>query len=116
MIKPFHVQVPIFLTAVVFCGGCTAEEAAGAMYRYKGKKAVLEPRETSGWVQTANGDIYVWVRDPAKQASMVFHELTHVAFTICELKGMAPDEELICYLVGWLKMAVGDKIFERCEQ
>lgn len=111
MIKPFHVDIPIFCTSVVLCANCTAEEACAAIYRYKKKDTVLNPEETLSWVQTYEGDVYMWVRDVSR-ASTVFHELVHVAFAICRLRGMQPDEELIAYLVGWMKIHIADKLFE----
>ena len=109
-VLPFHVDVPIFRMSVVACANCTPQEACNAIYAYEGKQTILDPRETDGWVQHHAGDVFMWVRD-LSQASLVFHELVHVAYSICEIKGMQPDEELIAYLVGWLKMEIADKLF-----
>lgn len=114
MIAPFIVDVPIFRMSVVVCANCSAQEAVDAFYQFRDCKAVLEPRNTDGWVQNFAGDAYMWVKD-TDAASFVFHELVHVAFTICELKGMTYDEELIAYLVGWLKIEVADKLFDLAE-
>ena len=59
--------------------------------------------------------MFMWVRDVGR-ASIVFHELVHVAFSICHIRGMQYDEELIAYLVGWLKIEVADRMFELAEQ
>lgn len=55
------------------------------------------------------------MKDPDNNASTVFHELVHVALGICDLRGMQRDDELVAYLVGWLKQNVADKIFETDE-
>lgn len=115
MIGPFHVDVPIFIMSVVVVGNCTAEEACAAIYDYEGKRTIAEPRESQGWVQEHNGDVFMWVRD-INRASIVFHELVHVAFSICHIRGMQYDEELIAYLVGWLKIEVADKLSDLVEQ
>ena len=111
MIKPFKVGVPIFRMSILTCANCTPSEACEAFYGYKGKHSILEPRESDAWVQIYKGDIFVWIRD-TDHASTVFHELVHVAYAICDVKGMAFDEELIAYLVGWLKLSVADKLFK----
>lgn len=110
-VPPFHVDVPIFRMSVVVCANCTPQEACAEFYAYKGKQSMLEPRESDGWVQHYAGDVFMWVRD-LERASTVFHELVHVAYSICEIKGMHPDEELIAYLVGWLKIGIADRLFE----
>jgi len=97
--------------AVIAVANCTAAEACAAIYAYEGKQTILEPRESTAWVQPHKGDVFVWVRD-LSEASVVFHELVHVAFGICSERGMLPDEELIAYLVGWLKIEVADRFFE----
>ena len=107
----FHVEVPIFLMGVVVCCDCPPQEAVDAIYDYHGHRITLEPRDCPGWVQHAGGDIYMYVKD-ADRGSIVLHELTHVAFSICEIRGMKPDEELICYLVGWLKLEVMDRLYD----
>lgn len=112
IIKPFQVEIPIFRMSVVTCANCNADKAQELFYSFKGKNSKVEARHTDGWVQHYNGDIFMWVRD-TEQASIVFHELVHTAFSICEIKGMQPDEELIAYLVGWLKIHVADVLFEK---
>lgn len=107
----FHVDVPIFQMAVVVCADCEVRTAVNMMYDYEGHRTILEPRDCPGWVQHAGGDIYMYVRDSEK-GSLILHELTHVAFSICEIRGMSYDEELICYLVGWLKLNVLDRMCE----
>lgn len=106
----FHVNVPIFDMAVVFCGDCPAEEANNAFYDYEGTRAKIQFEDTNrGSVTDCNGDVYCWVKN-TDWCSTIFHEMVHVAFSICEVKGMEPDEELIAYLVGWLKINVVERI------
>lgn len=110
-------DIPIFNRSVVVCFGCSAEEASHLCYMCKG--AGGEPvgakveftSIANGGVRDWGGDVYVWIKDPV-YASIVFHELVHVAFTVCQICGMREDEELIAYLVQWLKVNVADKIFE----
>ena len=112
IVNPFHIDVPIFRMSVVACANCSPQEACSEFYKYLDKQTILDPRESDGWVQHYAGDVFMWVRD-LSQASLVFHELVHVAYSICEIKGMSPDEELIAYLVGWLKLEIADKLFEQ---
>jgi len=111
MIHPFHIDVPMFRMAVCVCADCTSQEAVDAFYDYEGKRTILDATGSTAWVQYAGGDVFMWVSDTS-EASVVFHELVHVAFGICSTRGMEPDEELIAYLVGWLKIEVADKLFE----
>lgn len=107
----FGVEIPIFLMHVIFIGDCSAEEAAELAYNYEdGHAHVGFSQCGDGGVRVDKGDIYCWVKDTSK-ASFVFHELVHVAFSICEEKGIIADEELIAYLMGWLKINVSDKVF-----
>ena len=119
MIGPFHVDVPIFRMSVAVCCGCSSQDAVDVFYDYKGKKSRLanDARESSstGWVQAHGGDVFMWVENPKDAASTVFHELVHVAFSICQSRGMQYDEELLAYLVGWLKIEVADRIFNEAE-
>ncbi len=111
VVEAFQVDIPIFGISVVTCANCTPMEACNKFYEYKGERSLLVPRESDGWVQHYAGDVFMWVRD-LSYAHMVFHELVHVAYSICEIKGMQPDEELIAYLVGWLKIEIADKLYE----
>ena len=96
--------------SVVVCGDCSPERANDAFYDYRGVRAKIEFEDTAiGSVTHAKGDVYCWVSD-TDLCSTIFHEMVHVAFTICEVKGMKRDEELIAYLVGWLKINVVEKI------
>ena len=113
-VKPFHVDVPIFRLSVVACANCSAQEAVDAFYDYEGKRSALKARDSAGWVQHYGGDVFMWVKD-TEQASLVFHELVHVAYSICEIKGIAYDEELIAYLMGWLKQNVADELFDQAQ-
>ena len=115
MIQPFHVNIPMFRMSVCVCGNCSSQEAVDAFYAYEDKRTVLDPTESTAWVQYAGGDLFMWVSD-VSEASVVFHELVHVAFGICEIRGMEKDEELIAYLMGWLKVEVADKLFELAEE
>lgn len=117
--KIFQVDVPIFLTSVVCCHSCTKKEAEDALYDYQKKRnrVQFDPSPTTrGGVRTYNGDVYMWVEDPHRHYSDVFHELVHVIDAICELKGMAIDEELRAYFMGWFKINLADKITSQLEK
>lgn len=109
----FRVDIPIFNRSVVVCADCDELQAKQLFYDYEGKRNEIDvPEGKDGCVRHSKGDVFMWVRDSSR-ASIVFHELTHVAFSICELCGMSFDEELIAYLMGWLKIEVADELFNR---
>ena len=99
--KIFVVKVPIFNVDVATCVGCSAEEARNAFYDLEGLRSVVPVPEKS------RGACCI----PDENASVVFHELVHVALGICDLKGMQRDDELIAYMMAWLKIEVADRIF-----
>ena len=114
----FRVDVPIFNLSVVFAGDCKAEEADDAFYDFRDRndKSVRvvtgfadAPREATASVTSAKGDVYCWVGN-TDHCSTIFHEMVHVAFSICQTRGIELDEELIAYLVGWLEIEVVEKI------
>jgi len=111
--KIFTVRVPIFENDIVVVHDCDVNEANAAVYDLEGLRTVVEFIDGLGCCIIKGGDsnIYVWVRDPKETASTVFHELVHVAFGICDQRGMQRDEELVAYLMGWLKGAIADTIF-----
>jgi len=113
--KIFVVKVPIFNIGVATCVGCSAQEARNAFYDLDGLRFVVPVPEKSRGAccipDDAGAEIFMWVEDPDENASVVFHELVHVALGICDLKGMQRDDELIAYLMAWLKIEVADRIF-----
>ncbi len=112
-------EVPIFLRHVVFIGDCSQNDAEDWIYKLRGKRTRCVFAENSnGGVRDVNGDIYVWVKDTSF-ASIVAHELAHVACTImevCHIPQCRDTEELMCYLIGWLKINVQDKVYEKKEK
>lgn len=109
-------HVPIFNCSVFFVGDCDHVNAMDAIYKLKGKKTrcELEPGK-DGQVRDINGDVFCWVKD-CEQGSIVLHELVHVACSIMEVKGIPQcreTEEVMCYLSGWLKLHVMDKVYEK---
>ena len=111
--KIFTTRVPIFGNGIVVVTDCSAEEANAAVYDLEGLRTVVEFIDGRGCCIVPDGgnDIYVWVGSPQDYASTVFHELVHVAFGICDQRGMQRDDELVAYLMGWLKQEVADRIF-----
>lgn len=111
--KIFTTRVPIFGNDIVVVTNCSAEEANVAVYDLNGLRTVVEFLEGRGCciVPDHGSEIYVWVKAPRENASTVFHELVHVAFGICDQRGMQRDDELVAYLMGWLKKEVADRIF-----
>lgn len=109
----FHVDVPIFDMAVVVCAFCNRQEATLQFCSYADHGAVIFINDNAlGTVAHESGDVYMWVEDPKLRPRHVFHELVHVAQAVCEVKGMQKDDELIAYLVAWLKTEVADRLFE----
>lgn len=112
--KKILVQVPIFLRHVFFVGDCSVSEAEDAIYKLKGKRTQCSLTATAeGCVRTVGGDIYIWVKD-TKRASIVAHELVHAACSImeaCNIPQCRETEEVMCYLVGWLKINIQDKVY-----
>ena len=112
------VHVPIFGRSVFFVGGCPAEDAEEAIYRLRKKRTQVSLTHTAdGCVRDSGGDVFVWVKD-LKRASVVAHELAHAACTIMEVCGIPQcreTEEVMCYLIGWLKINVQDKIYTKLE-
>lgn len=109
-------HVPIFNRSVFFVGDCSQEEGSGAVYRLKGRKTVVAfPYDSIGAVVRAGGDVFVWVED-LEIASVVAHELVHAAVSImeiCNIPLCRDTEELMCFLVGWLKINVQDKVYAK---
>jgi len=111
-------HVPIFSRSVFFVGDCDHLEAIDAVYRFRGKRTRIEFSATEGGVRDSGGDVFVWVKD-TDRGSIVVHELTHAACSIMEICGIPQcreTEEVMCYLVGWLKIHVMDKIYEKKEK
>jgi hypothetical protein len=116
----FHsVEVPIFSRSVFFVGNCDDKEASDAIYQFDDKRTRIYFSATSlGGVRDAEGDVYVWVRDLSK-ASIVAHELGHAACSIMECCGInlcRETEELMCYLIEWLKISVQDPVYQEYEK
>lgn len=113
------VHVPIFNRAVYFVGHCSADDAEDSIYRLRRKRTVVEfTNSASGGVRDCNGDVFVLVKD-LEQASVVAHELAHAACSIMECCGIPQcreTEEVMCYLIGWLKINVQDRVFEKYEK
>lgn len=109
-------HVPIFNRAVFFVGDCSPQDAEDAIYRLRRKRTqVSMSHSADGCVRDCNGDIFVWVRD-CSRASIVAHELAHAACSImdvCNIPQCRETEEVMCYLIGWLKINVQDKIFDK---
>jgi len=112
-------RVPIFNRFVFFVGNCSAEDAEDAIYRLKNKRTQVSLTHTAeGCVRDSGGDVFVWVKDLDK-ASVVSHELAHAACSIMEECGIPlcrDTEEVMCYLVGWLKLNVLDKVYLKYEK
>lgn len=112
-------HVPIFNRSVFFVGGCTGEDAEEAIYRLRKERTQVSLTYTAnGCVRDSGGDIFVWVKDLDK-ASIVAHELAHAACTIMEVCGIQQcreTEEVMCYLIGWLKINVQDKVYKKYEK
>lgn len=113
--KFIRIDIPIFNNSVVFVGDCDAAEASDAIYRYKGKRSKVEfGGGCIGGVRDYGGDVFCWVSDTQK-ASIVFHELVHVASSIMETRNIPlcrETEELLAYLVQYLKLKLADKVWE----
>lgn len=111
-------HVPIFNRSVFFVGDCSASDAEDAIYRLRKKRTQVSMLHTAnGCVRDSGGDVFVWVKDLGK-ASVVAHELAHAACSIMELCGIElcrETEELMCYLIGWLKINIQDKVYDKWE-
>jgi len=112
-------HVPIFNRSVYFIGHCSADDAEDAVYRLRRKRTVVAfTPSANGGVRDCNGDVFVWAKD-LECASIVAHELAHAACSIMECCGIPQcreTEEVMCYLIGWLKINVQDRVFEKYEK
>jgi hypothetical protein len=112
-------HVPIFNRSVFFVGGCSGEDAEEAIYRLHRKRTQVSlTYDACGCVRDCKGDVFVWVKDLG-QASVVAHELAHAACSIMEECGIPQcrdTEEVMCYLIGWLKINVQDKVYDKMEK
>jgi len=110
------VEVPIFNRSVFFIGNCSRERAEKECFLLKSKDSKIEfSHDSQGGVRIYEGDIFVWVNDLEK-ASVVAHELAHTAVSIMECVNIplcADTEELMCYLIGWLKINVQDPVYKK---
>lgn len=112
-------HIPIFNRSVFFVGDCPGEDAEEAIYRLRKKRTQVSLSYTAdGCVRDSGGDVFVWVKDLNK-ASVVAHELAHAACSIMEVCGIPQcreTEEVMCYLIGWLKINVQDLVYEKLEK
>jgi len=112
-------HVPIFNRSVFFIGNCEAADAEEAVYRLRRARTQVSFVPSShGGVRDCGGDIFVWVKDLSK-ASIVAHELAHAACSVMEVCGVPQcreTEEVMCYLIGWLKINVQDKVYAKLEK
>ena len=112
-------HVPIFNRSVFFVGDCDTRKAEREIYKLKGKKTEISfSGDTLGEVVSAGGDVFVWVRD-LNRASVVAHELAHASCSIMQICGIPlcrDTEELMCYLIGWIKINVQDKVYRKLEK
>lgn len=110
------VKVPIFQCGVYFVGDCLAGEAIEAIFRLQRKRTMVAlSDDNNGSVAVAGGDVFVWVKD-MERGSVMLHELAHAACSIMETRGIPQckeTEEVMCYLIGWLKIHVMDKAYEK---
>jgi len=113
------VHVPIFCRSVFFAGDCSAPDAEDAVYRLRKKRTQVSFTYTAdGGVEDSGGDVFVWVKD-LNRASVVAHELAHAACSLMEVCGIPQcreTEEVMCYLIGWLKINVQDKVYDKLEK
>jgi len=115
----FKVDVPIFQLCIVCCHSCSVDEAENEFYNFCDSESVVSlgsDNWVTGGTATSDGDIYMWVKDPKKRFSDVYHELIHVIDYLCELKGIEKDEELRAYLMGWFKVTIADVIVDHLNE
>jgi hypothetical protein len=112
-------NVPIFNRSVFFVGDCSGQDAEEAVYQLGNERTQVSfTYSASGCVRDSGGDVFVWVKDLGK-ASIVAHELAHAACSIMETCGIPQcreTEEVMCYLIGWLKLHVQDKVYGKFEK
>jgi hypothetical protein len=112
-------HVPIFCRSVFFVGNCSRADAEEAVYRLWEKRTQVSFTHSAlGCVRASGGDIFVWAKDLAR-SSIVAHELAHAACSIMEESGIPQckeTEEVMCYLIGWLKLNVQDKVYRKLEK
>jgi hypothetical protein len=115
MVKARRITIPIIHVPIIYCVDCQKEDAAKAFYNYNGERSVFEPScNADGGVQAINGYIFLWVEGETKQkASVLIHEMVHICCTALDMVGIERDEELIAYLMEWLKINLMDKIHYR---
>lgn len=98
------------------CDSLTADAAVFRLHR-KGVKVTFTS-DAAGCVCIAGGDVFIWVKDLDK-GSVVMHEITHAAASVMQCCGIplnADTEEVLCYLVGYLKIHLMDKIYTKRER
>lgn len=114
----FKVDVPIFNASVICCHSASAKTAMDAFYKFQDCKAHIElPTESYklGRVVEWGSDVFMWVKDPKHYFSVVSHEIVHVIYSICTMRGIAIDEELTAYLTGWFKINLADIVADHIE-
>jgi len=109
-------NIPIFNRSVFFVGDCSGQDAEEAVYQLgKERTQVSFTYSANGGVRDNGSDVFVWVKDLTK-ASVIAHELAHTACSImetCEIPQCRETEEVMCYLIGWLKINVQDKVYKK---
>lgn len=112
-------HVPIFNRSVFFVGNCDGPTAEDAIYRLRRKRTQVSlTYSADGCVRDCNGDVFVWVKD-LERASVVAHELAHAACSVmevCNIPICRETEEVMCFLIGWLKINVQDKVYDKLEK
>ena len=113
------VHVPIFNCSVFFVGDCNGIDAEVAIYKLRNKKTQISMNyQASGGVRDNGSDVFMWVKD-LNMASVMAHELAHVACSImelCNIPQCRETEEVMCYLIGWLKINIQDAVYTKFEK
>jgi len=116
-----QVEIPMYQLHVVFCGDCEPHDVVEELAkRHKHVLGVFEQTNTNAlgrcWVH--DGDVYIWVKDMGMGGAFL-HEMVHAACGIMDLKGIplcSETEEVLAYLVGYLKVALLDEVYAEREK
>lgn len=108
-------KIPLFKRHVLCVVGCDAVTALQVFKNFCIEQKTTPPEieisyRADGWCAESFGDFYIWVEK--EQYSILFHEIVHAAFGLCDLVGMSADEEIIARLVEHMKLELVDKLEE----
>lgn len=107
-------EIPLFDRHVIVAMDCEEHAAIQEFNAFCERREFpptdlgVVPGANNGWCQVSYGDVYVWVLD--EKYSILFHELVHAAFMLCDIINTPPHDEIIARLIEHMKLNLVDTL------